>query len=102
MVLIEKLLSKVKANLILTHDEDDNLLRGYIRAAVGYAEGYQKKTLKGTLPPATEHAIIILSSHFYESRDGSADGFFGDNVGAAAQVWQTVHRLLAIEKGWEF
>ena len=102
MTLVNKLLPKVKANLILAHNEDDELLRGYIRAAVGYAEGYQKKTLKGTLPPATEHAIIILSSHFYESRDSSTGGFFGDNVGAAAQVWQTVHRLLAIEKGWEF
>jgi hypothetical protein len=43
----------------------------------------------------------MLSSHFYERRDGSTGGFFADNVGAAAQVWQTVHRLLAMDKRWE-
>ena len=27
----------------------------------------------------------MLSSHFYESRDGSTGGFFADNTGAAQQ-----------------
>ena len=31
---MDELLQKVKDNLILSHDEDDELLRGYIRAAV--------------------------------------------------------------------
>lgn len=38
---MDELLQKVKDNLILSHDEDDELLRGYIRAAVSYAESYQ-------------------------------------------------------------
>ena len=37
---MDELLQKVKDNLILSHDEDDELLRGYIRAAVSYAESY--------------------------------------------------------------
>ena len=35
------LLEKVKANLILEHSEDDELLQLYITAAVKYAESYQ-------------------------------------------------------------
>ena len=35
------LLEKVKGNLILPHDEDDELLQMYITAAVRYAESYQ-------------------------------------------------------------
>ena len=96
------LLAKVKNNLILAHDEDDELLKGYIAAAVDYAEGYQKiKYGKKSMPPATEQAVIMLSSHFYESRDGSTAGFFADSIGAAAQVWTAVNRLLLMNKRWE-
>jgi uncharacterized phage protein (predicted DNA packaging) len=96
------LLSKVKANLILQHDEDDELLLGFIASALDYAESYQKiKYGRRKLPPATEQAVIMLSSHFYESRDGSTGGFFADSTHAAAQVWQTVNRLLALNKHWE-
>jgi uncharacterized phage protein (predicted DNA packaging) len=99
---VEKLLPKVKANLILQHDEDDGLLRDYIRAALDYAESYQKhKYGQKNLPPSTEQAVIMLSSHFYESRDGSTGGFFADNVQAGAAVWQTVNRLLALGKEWQ-
>ena len=99
---INQLLLKVKANLILQHDEDDILLIGFIRAAVNYAENYQKQKYgRKKLSPATEQAVIILSSHFYESRDSSTGGFFADYVGAVANVWQTVHRLLAMEKRWD-
>ena len=38
---MEELLLKVKANLILEHSADDELLKGYITAAVSYAESYQ-------------------------------------------------------------
>jgi hypothetical protein len=96
------LLKKTKANLILQHDEDDEQLLGYIAAAVDYAESYQKvKYGRKKLPPTTEQAVIMLSSHFYESRDGSTAGFFGDYVSSVPQVWATVHRLLAMEKRWD-
>lgn len=98
---IKKLLPKVKANLILQHSEDDELLLGFIAAALDYAESYQKRRYCTKLPPTTEQAVVMLSSHFYESRDGSTGGFFADNVNAAGQVWQAVNRLLGMEKRWE-
>lgn len=99
------LLSKVKQNLILNHDVDDTLLESYITAAVSYAESYQHIPA-GTysekdMPPTTEQAVIMLSSHFYESRDGSTGGFFSDNVQAGQQVWQTVNLLLRLDREWK-
>jgi len=100
--MVDRLLPKVKANIVLTHDEDDAILCSFIAAALGYAESYQKREYKhGKLPATTEQAVIMLSSHFYESRDGSTGGFFADYVGAAKQVWDAVNRLLLMEKRWE-
>jgi hypothetical protein len=100
-----ELFDKVKANLILQHNEDDLLLQSYITAAVSYAESYQKKTegyyTANPMPPTTEQAVIMLSTHFYESRDGSTGGFFADNVQAGQQVWNTVNLLLRLDKEWK-
>ena len=102
---MDALLEKVKQNLILTHSEDDGLLKGYITAATAYAESYQH-ILEGhykdhPMPPTTEQAVIMLSSHFYESRDGSTGGFFQDNPQAAQQVWNTVNLLLRLDRDWK-
>ncbi len=101
----EELLAKVKQNLILDHAEDDTLLRGYIIAAISYAESYQHLD-EGyyeteTMPTTTEQAIIMLASHLYESRDGSTGGFFADNVQAGQQVWNTVNLLLRLDRNWK-
>ena len=99
------LLEKVKANLILEHSADDELLQLYITAAVSYAESYQHLTentyANSAMPPTTEQAVIMLSSHFYESRDGSTGGFFADNVQAGQQVWNTVNLLLRLDRDWK-
>ena len=98
------LLEKVKANLILEHSADDELLQMFIAAAVSYAESYQHLTegyyTNNTMPATTEQAVIMLSSHFYESRDGSTGGFFADNVQASQQVWNTVNTLLRLDRRW--
>lgn len=98
------LLEKVKANLILEHSEDDELLQSYITAAVSYAESYQHLERdfysENEMPPTTEQAVIMLASHFYESRDGSTGGFFADNTNAAQQVWNTVNLLLRLDRKW--
>lgn len=98
------LLKEVKQNLILQHNEDDVLLQSYITSAISYAEEYQHKksgsySRRGAkIPSTTRQAIVMLASHFYESRDGSTGGFFADNVQAGEQVWTTVNRLLALNK----
>ena len=102
---MEELLQKVKANLILEHSADDELLRNYILAAVSYAESYQHIRegyyADNEMPPTTEQAVIMLASHFYESRDGSTGGFFADSVPAAQQVWNTVNLLLRLDRDWK-
>lgn len=102
---MDELLFKVKQNLILNHDNDDELLRNYITAAVAYAESYQHIAAgyytENKMPPTTEQAVIMLSSHFYESRDGSTGGFFADNVQAGQQVWTTVNLLLRLDRRWK-
>ena len=99
------LLEKIKRNLILDHAADDALLKSYITAAVSYAESYQHipegTYAKKPLPPTTEQAVIMLVSHFYESRDGSTGGFFADNVQAGQQVWNTVNLLLRLDRDWK-
>lgn len=106
-VKMQKLLQRVKVNLILQHDEDDELLLGFIAAAVSYAESCQHKPERyyskrgNRMSATTEQAVIMLSSHFYESRDGSTGGFFADNVQAGQQVWNTVNILLRLEKDWK-
>ncbi len=99
------LFEKVKANLILEHTADDELLQHYIIAAVKYAESYQHLPedfyTENTMPPTTEQAVIMLSSHFYESRDGSTGGFFSDNVKAGQQAWNTVNLLLQLDRDWK-
>lgn len=102
---MDTLLEKVKANLILDHAADDALLEMYITAAVSYAESYQHIEegwyAEHAMPATTEQAVIMLASHLYESRDGSTGGFFGDNVQAGQQVWNTVNLLLRLDRDWK-
>ena len=103
--MIEELLIKVKENLILEHSVDDELLKQFITAAISYAESYQHieegfyKTNK--MPETTKQAVIMLVTHFYESRDGSTGGFFSDNVNASSQIWNTVNLLLRLDRNWK-
>lgn len=102
---MSELLSKVKTNLILEHNADDALIENFITAAVSYAESYQHLSQDyyqtNPMPPTTEQAVVMLSSHFYESRDGSTGGFFSDNVQAAQQVCDMVNLLLRLDRDWK-
>jgi hypothetical protein len=101
---LTEILPKLKQNLILTHEEDDALLQSLIAATVAYAQAYQHQPddyySKNPMPPTTTQAVIMLSSHFYESRDGSTGGYFNDSVQAGQQVWNTVNSLLRMERRW--
>lgn len=85
-----ELLAKVKENLIITFNDDDSLILSLINAAISYAESYQHIT-EGTynvmpMSATTVQAIVMLASHFYESRDGSTGGFFANSTDASDQV----------------
>ena len=100
-----QLLDKVKSNLIITFEDDDELLISYISAAISYAEGYQHLDedyyKSHDMTERTKQAVIMLSSHFYESRDGSTGGFFADNTNASENVYKTVNRLLVLDREWK-
>ncbi len=102
---MSRLLEKVKANLIISHDVDNKIIESFIAAATNYAESYQHleegNYSKNKMPATTEQAVIMLASHFYESRDGSTGGFFADNVQAGQQVWNTVNMLLRLDRSWK-
>ena len=84
------LLEQVKQNLIITFSDDDSLIISFISAAISYAEGYQHLEegyyKENEMSERTRQAIIMLSTHFYESRDGSTGGFFADNKIGRAHV----------------
>ncbi|MGO1368514.1 head-tail connector protein [Senegalia sp. (in: firmicutes)] len=102
MSIMTALLERVKKNLILDHNEDNDLILSLIGASISYAENYQKKPSgfykENPMDPTTEQAVIMLSSHFYESRDGSTAGFFQDKVDASNQVWKVVNMLLHLNR----
>lgn len=53
------------------------------------------------MPQTTKQAVIMLASHFYESRDGGTGGFFSDNVPAAQQAMTTINNLLRLDREWK-
>lgn len=94
-----------KPNLILEHDADDETVKGLHLCRRFLSESYQHipegTYSENAMPATTEQAVIMLSSHFYESRDGSTGGFFADNVQAGQQVWNTVNLLLRLDRRWQ-
>lgn len=98
------MLDQLKKNLVLQGDTEDAFLRELLAASVHYAESFQHVGLgyyaTNPMAPATRQAIIMLASHWYESRDGSTGGFFADSPSAADQVQKCVNNLLACGKEW--
>lgn len=99
------LLSKVKENLIITFNDDDSLILSFITAAIQYAESYQHleegyyQTHEAS--EVTKQGIIMLSSFFYESRDGGTAGYFANSTQAAEQTFKTVNTLLRLDRNWK-
>lgn len=101
--------AEVKANLIIDEDNttDDTLIASLIDAAVSYAEAYQHlpdgfyNTSPSPMTHRTKQAVIMLASHWYESRDAGTGGFFADNVSAAQQSDAAVNNLLRLDRDWK-
>ncbi len=99
------LLPKVKQNLIVEHTTDDSLITSYITAAVSYAESYQHLESgyyeTNSMSAHTEQGVIMLASHFYESRDGGTGGFFSGTTGTVERIWNAVNTLLRLDREWK-
>ena len=99
------LAEQLKVNLILEHHEDDVLLAELIAAATYYACAFQHLPdgHYDTQPmsASTRRGVIMLASHMYESRDGSTGGVWNDKPDAARAVWESVHRLLVMDRHWK-
>ena len=99
------LVAQVKANLLITFDDDDQLIGALINAATSYATAFQhlpeNHYEKNEMSGATRQSIVMLASHFYESRDGSTAGFWADKPDAAKAVWSAVNNLLRLDRDWK-
>lgn len=99
------MLEQLKANLIKEDNADDNLLREILAAAVDYAESVQHLGegyyTEHAMSSSTRQAVIMLASHWYESRDGGTGGFFQNTPAAADSVRKAVDDLLKCKKNWE-
>ena len=96
---------KVKANLILEHTADDALLKAtsppLFLTPKATSTSRRVYYAENPMPPTTEQAVIMLSSHFYESGTAARATSFADNTGAAQQVWNTVNLLLRLDRRWQ-
>ena len=99
------LVAQVKASLLITFDDDDQLIGALINAATSYACSFQHLPENyyetHEMSGATRQGIVMLTSHFYESRDGSTAGFWADKPDAAKAVWSAVNNLLRLDREWK-
>ena len=103
---MDELLTKVKANLILEHTADDALAFRVTSPPLFHTRrviSTSRREPIGTRPCRRPRSrpIIMLASHFYESRDGGTGGFFSNTIGSAQQVWNTVNLLLRLDRNWQ-
>lgn len=99
------LIEQVKANLVIAFDDDDALIGVLINAATSYATAFQHLPENHyethEMSGATRQGIVMLASHFYESRDGATAGFWADKPEAAKSVWNAVNNLLRLDREWK-
>ena len=100
-----ELIGLVKQNLIIEHDGDDGLIGSFVEAATSYATGYQHLDAgfydSHDMSEATRQGVVMLATHFYESRDGATAGFWADKPEAARAVWGAVNTLLRLDRDWK-
>lgn len=99
-----ELISLVKQNLGIDFTDDDELIEHYVLAALSYATAFQHmpEDFYEKNPPTerTRQAIVMLATHYYESRDGGAAGFFSPRPENVANIREAVDRLLRLDRTW--
>ena len=62
-------LDDVKMHLRIQHDEEDELIEGFIAQAQAVAEDYCRVQFEDTAPEPVRLAVLLMVSHYYENRD---------------------------------
>ena len=62
-------IEEVKAHLRIQHDEEDELIEGFIAQAQAVAEDYCRVQFEDTAPEPVRLAVLLMVSHYYENRD---------------------------------
>ena len=62
-------IEEVKAHLRIQHDEEDELIEGFIAQAQAVAEDYCRVQFEDTAPEPVRLAMLLMVSHYYENRD---------------------------------
>ena len=62
-------IEEVKAHLRIQHDEEDDLIEGFIAQAQAVAEDYCRVQFEDTAPEPVRLAVLLMVSHYYEHRD---------------------------------
>ncbi len=100
----KKLLPRLKQNLIIEDGSEDAFLTELILSALDYAQRYQNLDYScngfKSLPEITKQAVIMLATHFYESRDAATGGYFADTALAGANAREAIERMLSLHKIW--
>lgn len=62
-------LAAAKAHCRVDHDDDDVAITAMIAAASDHLTSVGVDTTTTPVPPAVEHAVLMLVAHFYENRE---------------------------------
>ena len=62
-------IEEVKAHLRIQHDEEDDLIDGFIAQAEAVAEDYCRVQFPEPTPEPVRLAVLLMVSHYYENRD---------------------------------
>jgi uncharacterized phage protein (predicted DNA packaging) len=66
-------LAAAKAHCRVDFDDDDSVIEEMIAAASNHLESIGVDTTTAPVPPAVDHAILMLVAHFYEHREAVGD-----------------------------
>ena len=64
-------IEEVKAHLRIQHDEEDELIEGFIAQAQAVAEDYCRVQFEDTAPEPVRLAVLLMVSHYYENREAA-------------------------------
>ncbi|MCL2499289.1 MAG: head-tail connector protein [Defluviitaleaceae bacterium] len=98
--MMDDILPFVLSNMPDEKNVDDAVVKGFIAAAISYAESYQRLP-KGTyahqtMGEDTKRAVIQLASYFYQTRIG-----FPDGIKKGSAVWNELNAKLRADRNWD-